>query len=361
MQRHHFSGDGVHCRASETLIQEYVACKRALLTTSCTHALEMCGLLLDLQPGDEVILPSFTFVSTATAFVLRGAVPVFVDIRPDTLNLDETRLEAAITDRTRAIVVVHYGGIGCEMDVILKIAAEYGIPVVEDNAHGLFGRYKGKPLGSFGKLSTLSFHETKNISCGEGGALCLNDRALMERAEILREKGTNRARFFRGQVDKYTWVDTGSSWVLSEILGSVLYSQLLDAELIQQKRKEIWQRYQQAFQDLEHAGLCVTPKIPEYCESPWHVYYIRLPNMEIRTRLMNHLKEHGIFAVFHYMPLHTSPYGRRYAKDLQLPVTEEVSDTLLRFPLFPDLTKIQQEEVIGRTLEFFKRFTNEGF
>jgi dTDP-4-amino-4,6-dideoxygalactose transaminase len=361
MQRHHFSGDGVHCKVCEELLTQYVGCSRTLLTTSCTHALEICGLLLGIQAGDEVILPSFTFVSTANAFVLRGATPVFVDIRPDTLNIDENLIETAITKRTKAIVVVHYGGVGCELDTILRIAEKYGIPVVEDNAHGLFGRYKGRPLGSFGSLSTLSFHETKNISCGEGGALCLNDSQFLCRAEILRDKGTDRARFFRGQVDKYTWVDTGSSWVLSEILGSVLYSQLQDAETIQQRRKKIWNRYQQTFQTLEEAGLCRTPKIPSHCEIPWHLYYILLPDLSTRVRLMEYLKRHEIVALSHYIPLHTSPFGKYYVRKNQcLPVSERVSETLLRFPIFPDLTEIDQEEIIERTLEFFQVDRVEG-
>lgn len=354
IERNHLSGDGGYCRKSEELLKGFTGSGKVLLTTSCTHALEMSGILLDIGEGDEVIMPSFTFVSTANAFVLRGAIPVFVDIRPDTLNIDETQIEAAITSRTRAIVVVHYGGNSCEMEAIMAIAKRHGLAVIEDNAHGLFGRYKGQPLGSLGQLSTLSFHETKNISCGEGGALCLNDKSLVERAEILREKGTNRARFFRGQVDKYTWVDAGSSWVLSEILGAVLYSQLDYAEHLQARRRTLWERYQAAFQPLAEEFGFTVPYVPEYCEIPYHVYFLRLQNLEQRTALINQMRAQGITAVFHYIPLHSSPFSEKSWGVKHLPATEQVSETLVRLPLFPGLQDSDQERVIEAVLEFIK-------
>lgn len=355
IQNNHLSGDGPYCRKSEELLKTHSASRKVLLTTSCTHALEMCGILLELQPGDEVIMPSYTFVSTANAFVLRGAIPVFVDIRPDTLNIDERLIEAAITPRTRAIVVVHYGGVGCEMDAILKLANQHGLAVIEDNAHGLFGTYKGKPLGSMGLLSTLSFHETKNISCGEGGALCINDDLLIERAEILREKGTNRARFFRGQVDKYTWVDMGSSWVLSEVLGAMLYSQLKYAEVLQGRRREIWNRYQQAFEPLTDQHGFSVPQIPDYCEIPWHVYYLKVQSLEQRTQMIEFFKKRQISAVFHYIPLHNAPFCQRLGGSQHLPVTEQVSETLIRLPLYAGLECAQQEKVIESLYDFYKQ------
>lgn len=356
IQKNHLSGDGFYCRKSEEILKAYTASQKVLLTTSCTHALEMSGILLNLQPGDEVIMPSYTFVSTANAFVLRGAVPVFVDIRPDTLNIDERLIEAAITSRTRAIVVVHYGGLGCEMDAILELANRHGITVIEDNAHGLFGKYKGRMLGSFGQLSTLSFHETKNISCGEGGAICINHEGLVERAEILREKGTNRARFFRGQIDKYTWVDMGSSWVLSEVLGAMLYSQLQYADFLQGRRKDIWNRYQQAFAPLAEQYGYEVPQVPDYCEIPWHVYYLKLQTLDQRTQMIEFFKKRQISAVFHYIPLHRSSYYQEMNQNSpSLPVTEQVSDTLLRLPLYAGLEVAQQDKIIESLYDFYKQ------
>ena len=351
--RWHISGDGVFTNRCHQVLEKSLGVPKALLTTSCTHALEMTALLLNLQAGDEVIVPSFTFVSTVNAFVLRGARPVFADIRPDTLNLDERLLEALITPRTRAIVPVHYAGVGCEMDAILAIASRHGIPVVEDNAHGLFGKYRGRYLGTFGCLATQSFHETKNFTCGEGGALLINDPAYFDRAEILREKGTNRSRFFRGMVDKYTWVDVGSSYLPSDILAAFLYSQLEAREAIQGRRKRIWDRYREALGGwaVEHGvGL---PMVPAHCEQPYHMFYLLLPSLELRQALIEHLKARGILAVFHYLPLHLSDMGLQFGgKQGDCPVTEQVSDQLLRLPLFSDLSEDDQEQVIEAVKAF---------
>jgi dTDP-4-amino-4,6-dideoxygalactose transaminase len=307
----------------------------------------MAALLLDLREGDEVIVPSFTFVSTANAFVLRGARPVFCDVREDTLNLDERELEALITPRTRAIVPVHYAGVGCDMDAIGAIAARHGVAVVEDNAHGLYGRHRGRPLGSFGALATQSFHETKNVSCGEGGALLVNDPRLVERAEIVREKGTNRARFFRGQVDKYSWVDLGSSWVLSDVLAAYLYGQLERAREIQEKRKNVWARYEAGLAAWRSRTGTRGPIIPSDCEQAFHMYYLLCPSLDFRTRLIAHLRERGILAVFHYLPLHLSDVGRRFGgQPGQCPVTEDVSDRLVRLPFYAALDERDQARVI---------------
>ncbi len=349
----HLSGDGPYTKKCQALLEQLLGAPRALLTTSCTHALEMAALLLDIQPGDEVIVPDFTFVSTVNAFVLRGARPVFADIHPDTLNLDESLLEVLITPRTRAIVPVHYAGVGCEMDTIRAVAARHGLAVVEDNAHGLLGGYRGQPLGSFGCLATQSFHETKNFSCGEGGALIINDPQLLERAEILREKGTNRARFFRGQVDKYTWVDLGSSYVPSDLLAAFLYAQLEAHERIQARRRQIWETYHE-----ELAGwACVQgvrlPIVPVHCEQAYHMYYLLLPSLEQRQALIAHLKEQGICSVFHYLPLHLSPMGQRFGgREGDCPVTEAISDRLLRLPFFFDLTEAAQARVIEAVCSF---------
>ncbi len=349
----HLSGDGSFTKKCQALLEQELGAKKALLTTNCTHALEMMAILLDIQPGDEVIIPDFTFVSTVNAFVLRGAKPVFVDIRPDTLNLDETKLEALITPKTKAIVPVHYAGVGCEMDVILEIANRRGIPVVEDNAHGLFGKYKGKFLGTFGVLASQSFHETKNFSCGEGGALLINAEKYIERAEIIREKGTNRSRFFRGQVDKYTWVDIGSSYLPSDILAAFLFGQLEMREKIQTHRQRVWETYQRGLADWARQHAVGLPFVPAHVEQAWHMFYLLLPDLETRQRFIQHLRERGVYAVFHYLPLHLSDMGLKFGgKPGDCPVTESVSDRLVRLPFYNDLTVEDQELVIAAIQEF---------
>jgi len=352
-ERSHVSGDGYFTRQAQTIIENVIGVPRAILTTSCTHALEMSALLLGIQPGDEVIFPSFTFVSTVNAFVLRGAKPIFVDIRPDTLNLDEKQIEKHLTSRTRAIVAVHYAGVGCEMDQIMEIAGQYHLPIVEDNAHSLFARYKGKYLGTFGAMATQSFHETKNISCGEGGAILINDLAYYERAEIIREKGTNRSRFFRGMIDKYTWVDIGSSYLPSDILAAILFAQLENWQKIQTKRQDIWNYYHQHLQNWSQRNGIQLPTIPEYCDQAYHMYYLILPSLETRQSLMAHLREKGIVAVFHYQPLHLSDMGRRFGgREGDCPVTERMGDCLLRLPFHYSLTHEDQDKVISALLEF---------
>lgn len=347
IERLHISGDGYFTRRCHALLEQELGVAKVLLTTSCTHALEMTALLLDFKPGDEVILPSFTFVSSVNAFVLRGASPIFVDIRPDTLNLDENQLEAKISQRTRAVLAVHYAGVGCEMDSILDITRREGIPLVEDNAHGLFGKYKDKLLGTFGSLATLSFHETKNISCGEGGALLINDPALIDRAEIIREKGTNRSRFFRGQVDKYTWVDIGSSYLPSDILAAFLFAQLEVRNEIQARRKRIWERYDQALKSWAIQNGTHLPVVPPHCEQPYHMFYMILPTLEARQGLIKFLKSKDIQSVFHYLPLHLSDMGRRFGGQVgDCPVTEHVSDCLVRLPFHPHLNESDQARVI---------------
>jgi len=347
------AGDQMFSRRCQELLQNLLGAPRALVTTSCTHALEMAGILLDVKKGDEVILPSFTFVSTANAFVLRGAKPVFCDIRPDTLNLDEIKLEALITPRTKAIVPVHYAGVGCEMDAIMAIAKRHGAAVIEDNAHGLFGKYKGRWLGTLGQMATLSFHETKNITCGEGGALLINDAQYEERAEIIREKGTNRARFFRGQVDKYSWVDVGSSYVMSDVLAAFLYGQLEQWQNIQGKRKVIWERYDQELSDWCEARGVRRPIIPEHCHQACHMYYLLMPSLEDRTAFIKYLAENEIKAVFHYLPLHLSSFARSRGlgawssvEKAECPVTEDVSDRLVRLPFYTSMTQSEQDRVI---------------
>lgn len=343
----HVSGDGAYTRKCQLLLEQILGVPRVFLTTSCTHALEMAALLLDIRPGDEVIVPSFTFVSTVNAFVLRGARPIFIDIRPDTLNLDETQLERLITPRTKAIVPVHYAGVGCEMDAIMEVAKRYNIAVVEDNAHGLFGKYKGKYLGTFGCLATLSFHETKNFTCGEGGALLINDPQYIERAEIIREKGTNRSRFFRGEVDKYTWVDIGSSYLPSDILAAFLYAQLEAREEIQVKRRRIWEYYYEHLRDWAQEHGVRLPIVPADCEQSYHMFYLLMPDLKARTRLISHLKERGILSVFHYLPLHLSPMGKQFGgKPGDCPVTEDISNRLVRLPFYNDLTYEDQDQVI---------------
>ncbi len=349
----HISGDGLFTRKCHAFLEEELGVPKALLTTSCTHALEMMALLLDIRPGDEVIVPSFTFVSTVNAFVLRGARPVFVDVRPDTLNINESLIEAAITPRTKAIVVVHYAGIGCEMDAILDIARRHGIPVLEDNAHGLFGRYRGRYLGTFGTLAAQSFHETKNFTCGEGGALLINDPAFIERAEIIREKGTDRSQFFRGQVDKYTWRDIGSSYLPSDILAAFLYAQFEQRERIQSHRKALWDGYMSALKDWAEQNGVQLPTVPDYVEPAYHLFYLLLPDLETRQRFIAHLRERGVYSVFHYLPLHLSAMGRRFGgQPGDCPVTEDVSDRLVRLPFHNDLSSAEQEIVIESILEF---------
>ncbi len=349
----HISGDGAFTKKCHAYLEQALGVPKALLTTNCTHALEMMALLLDIQPGDEVIIPDFTFVSTVNAFVLRGAKPIFVDIRPDTLNLDETKLEALITPRTKAIVPVHYAGVGCEMDSILEIATRHNVPVVEDNAHGLFGKYKGKLLGTFGVLASQSFHETKNFSCGEGGALLINDEKYIERAEIIREKGTNRSRFFRGQVDKYTWVDVGSSYLPSDVLAAFLFGQLEMREKIQTHRQRVWEMYQAGLVDWAREHGVSLPVIPAHVEQAWHMFYLLLPDLDTRQRFIQHLRERGVYAVFHYLPLHLSDMGLKFGgQPGDCPVTESVSDRLVRLPFYNDLTPSDQELVIAAVHEF---------
>ena len=353
IENRHAAGDGPFTKKCNTFLEELLGVPKALLTTNCTHALEMTGLLLDLQPGDEVIVPSFTFTSTINAYVLRGAYPVFADVRPDTLNIDETQLEALITPRTRAIVVVHYAGVGCEMDAIQAIADRHQLAVIEDNAHGLFGTYKGQKLGTFGCLATQSFHETKNITCGEGGALIINDPQYLEPAEVIREKGTNRSQFFRGQVDKYTWVGVGSSYLPSDLLAAFLYAQLESKDQIQAFRQHVWKRYDSEVRTWAESCGITTPVVPEYCVQPAHMYYILLPSLEMRQSLIAHLKAHSILAVFHYQPLHLSVMGQQYGgKPGDCPVTEDISDRLLRLPLFNDYTDEEQTCVIEALYSF---------
>jgi dTDP-4-amino-4,6-dideoxygalactose transaminase len=347
------AGDAGFTRKCHTLLEEALGVPKVLLTTSCTDALEMTALLLNIQPGDEVIVPSFTFVSTANAFALRGARPVFADIRPDTLNMDEGQLERLITPHTKAVVPVHYAGVGCEMDAICEIAARHEIAVVEDNAHGLFGKYRRQYLGTFGTFATQSFHETKNFICGEGGALLINDPKFIERAEIIREKGTNRSRFYRGQVDKYTWVDIGSSHLPSDILAAFLYAQLEAREEIQSKRRQIWEYYDVHLRDWAQEHGVGVPTVPAHCEQSYHMFYLLLPSLEDRQSLIDHLKASGILSVFHYLPLHLSDMGRRFGgKEGDCPVTEDVSDRLLRLPFYNDLDQADQARVVEAVREF---------
>jgi len=349
----HVSGDGPFTLRCHALLNTYFSSPKSLLTTSCTHALEISAMLLDIKPGDEVIIPAYTFVSTVNAFVRQGAKPIFVDIRPDTLNIDECLIEQNITQRTRAIIVVHYAGVGCELDEIQRIAREYDIPVIEDNAHGMFGRYRGQKLGTFGIVSALSFHETKNISCGEGGALIINDPRYIERAEIIREKGTNRSRFFRGQVDKYTWVDIGSSYLPSDMLAAFLFAQFEAEELIQAKRKSIWQNYHQGLLDWADTNRIAVPFIPNHCEQPYHMYYLLMPSLDHRDVFIKHLKDQGILSVFHYLPLHLSKMGRKFGGEPgSCPITEDISDRLVRLPFFTGMGESEQQRVIDTIVSF---------
>ena len=347
------SGDGAITKRCHQLLERTLGTHKALLTTSCTHALEMAALLLGLKPGDEVIVPAFTFVSTPNAFALHGGKPVFCDVRRDTLNMDENLLEGLITERTRAIVPVHYAGVGCEMDSILRIADKHGIRVIEDNAHGLFAKYKGRYLGTFGALGTQSFHETKNFTCGEGGALLINDPSLSDRAEIIREKGTDRSRFYRGQVDKYTWRDIGSSYLPSGILAAFLYEQLSAREHIQSTRKHVFDRYRRELCGWAQAQGVQLPTIPEHCDQAYHMFYMLLPSLADRAALIAHLKAADIQATFHYVPLHTSAMGQTFGgRQGMCPVTEDISDRLVRLPFFTGLTADDQTRVIERVCSF---------
>ena len=331
----HLAGDGQFTRHCSNWLESRIGCRKALLTHSCTAALEMAAILADIQEGDEVIMPSYTFVSTANAFVLRGAVPVFVDIRADTLNIDEARIEEAITPRTRAIVPVHYAGVACEMDSIMDIARRYGLLVIEDAAQGIMSTYKGRPLGSIGHLAALSFHETKNIISGEGGALLINDASLVNRAEIVREKGTNRSQFFRGQVDKYSWVDIGSSYLPSEIIAAFLWAQMDEADAINRRRLALWSTYHQGFRRVEENGTCRRPDVPGDCAHNAHMYYLLLPDLERRTRFIEQMRAHAIGAVFHYVPLHSAPMGQKRGRVCgSMSNTDSLSERLVRMPLW---------------------------
>jgi dTDP-4-amino-4,6-dideoxygalactose transaminase len=340
----HLAGDGSFTKLCNRWIEQRTGSPHALLTHSCTAALEMAALLADVQPGDEVIMPSFTFVSTANAFVLRGAVPVFVDVRADTLNLDERLVEAAITERTRVICPVHYAGVGCEMDEIMAIARRRGLLVVEDAAQGVMASYRGRPLGSIGDLAAVSFHETKNVISGEGGALLVNNPRFAERAEIIREKGTNRSQFYRGQVDKYTWVDVGSSYLPGEIIAAFLWAQMEEADAITRRRLAMWNTYHQWFADADKAGKLRRPQSPGHCAHNAHMYYLLLPDLARRTAVIEQLKKAGVQAVFHYIPLHSAPAGLKYGRPHgEMTVTDDISDRLLRLPLWAGMEDHQTE------------------
>ena len=354
IQNAHISGNGPFTERAEMLLEEILDHpSKVLLTTSCTHALEMAAILLDLKPGDEVIVPSYTFVTSALAFHMHGAKIVFSDIKPGTLNLDEKLLQKLVTEKTRAIIPVHYGGVSCEMDQILDIATKNNIIVIEDNAHGLFGKYKGKNLGTLGHMATQSFHETKNVSCGEGGALVINDTSYVERAEIIREKGTDRSKFFRGQIDKYSWTDRGSSYVMSDLLAACLCAQLLESEMIQEKRSERWEFYNSNLKGWAKENSVDLPSVPEYCEHPSHLFYLLMPSESTRNALINFLKENDIQAVFHYLPLNSSPMAKKIGSNgREMPVTENVSKRLLRLPLYLDLDMKEMSYIVEKIKEF---------
>ncbi|KAA6187862.1 dTDP-4-amino-4,6-dideoxygalactose transaminase [Thiohalocapsa marina] len=352
--RGQMAGDGSFTKRCQAWLEGRTGSQKALLTHSCTAALEMAAILADLRPGEEVIMPSYTFVSTANAFALRGAVPVFVDIRPDTLNLDERKIEAAITPRTRVIAPVHYAGVGCDMDAIMAIAERHGLLVIEDAAQGIMASYRGRPLGAIGHLGAFSFHETKNIISGEGGALLINDPALAERAEIIREKGTNRSQFFRGQVDKYTWVDIGSSYLPGEIIAAFLHAQMEEADAITARRLALWQRYHAAFEPLELAGRVRRPVIPDGCDHNAHMYYLLLRDLDDRTAFIQAMKAEDIHCVFHYVPLHSAPQGQRIGRAADdLALTTDLADRLVRLPLWLGLEE-HQERVIEASLRTLK-------
>ena len=354
VENHKICGDGEFTKKDSEWIENKTGTAKCLLTTSCTHATEMAALLLDIKPGDEVIMPSYTFVSTADAFVLRGATPVFIDIRPDTMNIDENLIEDAITDKTRAIVPVHYAGVGCEMDKIMDIAKCHNLKVVEDAAQGIMASYKGKPLGTFGDFGAFSFHETKNFSMGEGGALLIRDKENIERAEIFREKGTDRSKFFRGQVDKYRWQDFGSSYLPSELNAAYLYAQLEEADTIQTARMARWNQYHEKLSPLAEQGRIQLPFIPDYCEHNAHMFYIKTKDMAERTDLINYMKSKDVLTVFHYVPLHSAPaglkYGRFHGEDKY---TTKESERLLRLPMYYSLTPDDCEYVADQVLNFY--------
>lgn len=347
------AGDGYFTKRCCQLFEERFGLLKTLMTPSCTASLEMAAMLCDLEPGDEVILPSFTFVSTANAFVRLGAKPIFVDIRPDTLNIDENLIEAAITPRTKAIFPVHYAGVSCEMDRIMEIAARHNLLVVEDAAQGVNAFYKNRALGGIGHLGTYSFHETKNYICGEGGALCINTSSMISRAEIIRDKGTNRSQFFRGEIDKYTWVDVGSSYVPSEICSAFLYAQLELLDTISDRRRSIYDFYYSRLKPLEEQLLLRLPIVPKECISNYHIFYILLPDMETRDALLGHLKRNGIMGIFHYIPLHSSPMGKKSGyQQGSLPFTDDLSGRLLRLPLYFELTEQDQQRVVESVHDF---------
>lgn len=348
------SGDGSFTKKCHEWFEQHFNCKKALLTTSCTHALEMAAMLIDVHEDDEVIMPSYTFVSTANAFVVRGAKIVFVDIRPDTMNIDENKIEEAITERTKAIVPVHYAGVACNMTKIMEIAEKHNLYVIEDAAHGVMSHYKGKALGTIGHLGCYSFHETKNYSCGEGGALIINDKQFVERAEIIREKGTNRSKFFRGQIDKYTWIDIGSSYLLSELNAAFLYAQLEYANQINENRLYAWNYYYKHLKSLEDTGYIELPVVPENCIHNAHMFYIKVKDLEERTLLIDYLRKKGVMAVFHYIPLHSSEAGKKFGlfhgEDIY---TTNESERLLRLPLFYNINDTQLEQVVDAVKYFY--------
>jgi dTDP-4-amino-4,6-dideoxygalactose transaminase len=349
----HICGDGMFSRKCHELLESELGVSKALLTTSCTHALEMAALLLRIGPGDEVIVPAFNFPSALNAIVLRGARPVFADIRPDTMNLDELQLSSLISPRTKAIIPVHYAGVGCEMNEISTIADQHGIALIEDNAHGLFGSYRGRPLGTFGCLAAQSFHETKNFSCGEGGALLINDASLIDRSEIIREKGTNRKKFFRGEVDKYTWVDVGSSYLPSDILAAILYAQLEVRNAIQEARRKLWLSYNEGLTEWARNYGVQLPFVPDYCDQTYHIFYMVVPDLHLRNALIEHLRARQILSLFHYTPLHLSEMGRCFGGyPGQCPVTERVSERLVRLPLYSALSESDQMRILEAIYSF---------
>ena len=351
----HLSGNGPFTKKCQVWLEEEIGCNKVLLTQSCTGALIMAAILADIQPGDEIIMPSFTFVSTANAFVMRGGTPVFVDINPDTLNINETQIAGAITPKTKAIVPVHYAGVGCEMDVIMALAEDNGLLVIEDAAQGITAAYKGKPLGSIGQMAGLSFHETKNIISGEGGALLINDNRLVDRAEVIWEKGTDRAKFFRGQIDKYTWIDVGASFLPGEIMAAFLYAQLEEVDVIRDRRLEIWNTYHNAFEGIEAGGKIRRPIIPTHLTHNAHIYYLLLSDLRSRTIFIEKMRDQGVQTIFHYVPLHSSPAGKHYGRyHGDLSVTEDISDRLVRLPLWIEMSSSDIEQVISATIEALK-------